>query len=56
MCLWLLARRAYCVAANDENTPVFRSDVSTGRIDTLEAPVNRRLKPLGIRQLLKDGK
>ena len=34
MCLWLLARRPYCVAADDESTPVFRSDVSTGRIDS----------------------
>jgi VWFA-related protein len=43
--LWLLLVACGVAAADDENTPVFRSDVSMGRIDTLV--MDRTQHPIG---------
>ena len=43
--LWLLATIYGVAAADDESTPVFRSDVSMGRIDTLV--MDRSQHPIG---------
>ena len=43
--LWLLLMACGAAAADDENTPVFRSDVSMGRIDTLV--LDRTQHPIG---------